>query len=134
MGGKTSRNSREKYNKKTYDRINLMIRKDSSINKDYIAKEARREGKSLTGYILDAVCDHIESEKQLENFPTCQESNLEPPKVFDENGLRYELNYHEMCCLLYKALKDNPNLTKGMRKSLIGTICQMHDTLIDVSW
>lgn len=134
MGGKTSRNSREKYNKKTYDRINLMIRKDSSINKDYIAKEARREGKSLTGYILDAVCDHIESEKQLENFPTCQESNLEPPKVFDENGLRYELNYHEMCCLLYKALKDDPNLTKGMRKSLIGTICQMHDTLIDVSW
>lgn len=78
MGGKTSRDSREKYNKKTYDRINLMIRKDSSINKDRIAKEAQREGKSLTGYILDAVCDHIESEKQLENFPTCQESNLGP--------------------------------------------------------
>ncbi len=134
MGGKTSRDSREKYNKKTYDRINLMIRKDSSINKDRIAKEAQREGKSLTGYILDAVCDHIESEKQLENFPTCQESNLESPKVFDENGLRYELNYHEMCCLFYKALRDDPNLTKGMRKSLIGTICQMHDTLIDVSW
>lgn len=78
MGGKTSCDSREKYNKKTYDRINLMIRKDSSINKDRIAKEAQREGKSLTGYILDAVCDHIESGKQLENFPTCQESNLGP--------------------------------------------------------
>ena len=77
MGGKTSRDSREKYNKKTYDRINLMIRKDSSINKDRIAKEAQREGKSLTGYILDAVCDHIESEKQLENFPTCLGSELE---------------------------------------------------------
>ena len=134
MGGKTSRDSRERYNKKTYDRINLMIRKDSPINKDFIAKEAQCEGKSLTGYILDAVCDHIESEKQLENFPTCSESNLDPPKVFDENGLRYELNYHEMCCLLYKALRDDPNLTKGMRKSLIVTICQMHDTLIDVSW
>ena len=134
MGGKTSRDSRERYNKKTYDRINLMIRKDSPINKDYIAKEAQRKGKSLTGYILDAVCDHIEREKQLENFPACPESNLEPPKVFDENGLRYELNYHEMCCLFYKALRDDPNLTEGMRKSLIGTICQMHDTLIDVSW
>lgn len=134
MGGKTSCSSRDKYNKKTYDRINLMIRKDSPINKDYIAKEAQRKGKSLTGYILDAVWDHIEREKQLENFPTCPESNLEPPKVFDENGLRYELNYHEMCCLLYKALRDDPNLTEGMRKSLIGTICRMHDTLIDVSW
>lgn len=134
MGGKTSRDSRERYNKKTYDRINLMIRKDSPINKDYIAKEAQREGKSLTGYILDAVCNHIEREKQLENFPTCPESNLEAPKVFDENGLRYELNYHEMCCLFYKALRDDPNLAEGMRKSLIGTICQMHDTLIDVSW
>ena len=134
MGGKTSRDSREKYNKKTYDRINLMIRKDSPINKDCIAKEAQREGKSLTGYILDAVWEHIESEKRLENFPTCQKFNLEPPKVFDENGLRYELNYHERCCLLYKALRDDPNLTEGMRKSLIGTICQMHDTLIDVSW
>ena len=134
MGGKTSRDSREKYNKKTYDRINLMIRKDSPINKDCIAKEAQREGKSLTGYILDAVWEHIESEEQFKNFPTCQESDLEPPKVFDENGLRYELNYHEMCCLLYKALRDDPNLTEGMRKSLIGTICQMHDTLIDVSW
>lgn len=134
MGGKTSCSSRDKYNKKTYDRINLMIRKDSPINKDYIAKEAQRKGKSLTGYILDAVWDHIEREKQLENFPTCPESNLEPPKVFDENGLRYELNCHEMCCLFYKALRDDPNLTEGMRKSLIGTICQMHDTLIDVSW
>nr|DAG49313.1 MAG TPA: repressor [Caudoviricetes sp.] len=134
MGGKTSCSSRDKYNKKTYDRINLMIRKDSPINKDYIAKEAQRKGKSLTGYILDAVWDYIEREKQLENFPTCPESNLEPPKVFDENGLRYELNYHEMCCLFYKALRDDPNLTEGMRKSLIGTICRMHDTLIDVSW
>lgn len=134
MGGKTSRDSREKYNKKTYDRINLMIRKDSPINKDHIAKEAQHKGKSLTGYILDAVWDHIEREKQLENFPTCPESNLEPPKVFDENGLRYELNYHEMCCLFYKALRDDPNLTESMRKSLIGTICQMHDTLVDVSW
>lgn len=134
MGGKTSCSSRDKYNKKTYDRINLMIRKDSPINKDYIAKEAQRKGKSLTGYILDAVWDHIEREKQLENFPTCPESNLEPPKVFDENGLRYELNYHEMCCLFYKALRDDSNLTEGMRKSLIGTICRMHDTLIDVSW
>lgn len=134
MGGKTSRDSREKYNKKTYDRINLMIRKDSPINKDCIAKEAQREGKSLTGYILDAVWEHIESEEQLKIFPTCQESNLEPPKVFDENGLRYELNYHEMCCLLYKALRDDPNLTEGMRKSLIRTIYQIRDTLIDVSW
>lgn len=134
MGGKTSRDSREKYNKKTYDRINLMIRKDSSINKDRIAKEAQREGKSLTGYILDAVWEHIESEEQLKKFPTYLGANLESPKVFDENGLRYELNYHEMCCLLYKALRDDPNLTEGMRKSLIGTICRMHDTLIDVSW
>lgn len=134
MGGKTSNDSREKYNKKTYDRINLMIRKDSPINKEHIEQEARREGKSMTGYILDAVLDYIESEKQLENFPTCPESNFEPPKIFDENGLRYELNYHEMCCLLYKALKGDPNLTEGMRKSLIGTVCQMHDTLIDISW
>ena len=134
MGGKTSCSSRDKYNKKTYDRINLIVRKDSPINKDRIETEAHLEGKSLTRYILDIVCNHIETVGQLENLPTCPESNLEPPKVFDENGLRYELDYHEMCCLLYKTLKGDPNLTEDMRKSFIGTVCQMHDILIDVSW
>lgn len=134
MGGKTSCSSRDKYNKKTYDRINLTVRKDSPINKECIETEAHLEGKSLTRYILDIVCNHIETVGQLENLPTCHETNFEPPKVFDENGLRYELNYHEMCCLLYKALKGDPNLTEDMKKLFIGTICQMHDILINVSW
>lgn len=61
MGGKTSRDSREKYNKKTYDRISLVIRKDSPIGKDCIEAEARCAGKSVTSYILDIVRSHIES-------------------------------------------------------------------------
>ena len=134
MGGKTSCSSRDKYNKKTYDRINLTVRKDSPINKECIETEAHLEGKSLTRYILDIVCNHIETVGQLENLPTCPETNLEPPQVFDEGGLKFELNYHEICCLLYKKIRDDPNLKERQRKPLISMICQMHDILIDLSW
>ena len=52
-----------RYNKKTYDRINIIVHKGQrQVIKDYAAKQ----GKSLNRFILDAVEKEIEKIKETE--------------------------------------------------------------------
>ena len=60
--------------------------------------------------------------------------NIEVPDLFNADGQKVELNYHEMCSLLMVALKDDPNLNDEQRKSILATVFQLHDLLIDLSW
>lgn len=62
MGGKTSTASKRKYNDKTYQRIVIDVRIDSSINKEVIQQAAQIAGQSLTEYILESVRRRIEQE------------------------------------------------------------------------
>lgn len=53
-----------KYDKKTYDRILLKIRKDTKINGDFIRAHATEQGESMNGFLLRAVTETIERDKQ----------------------------------------------------------------------
>ena len=52
MGGKTSAASKNKWNEKTYDRINLVVRKGQ---KEQIQEYAKEKGMSLNAYILSLI-------------------------------------------------------------------------------
>ena len=58
-GGKTSSTVKERYNQKTYDRIVFRVKKEESPTKEEIEKEAQKNGKSLNGYITDAIRQQI---------------------------------------------------------------------------
>lgn len=62
MGGKTSTVSKRKYNDKTYQRIVIDVRIDSTVNKEVIQQAAQIAGQSLTEYILESVRRRIEQE------------------------------------------------------------------------
>ena len=49
-----------KYNKKAYDRILLILRKDSKINGDFIRTHAEAGGESINGFLLRAVTEAVE--------------------------------------------------------------------------
>lgn len=54
MGGKTSAASKNKYNEKAYDRINLTVPKGE---KDAIREYAESHGESVNGFIYRAITE-----------------------------------------------------------------------------
>lgn len=54
----------ERYNKKTYDRILLKLRKDSELNADIVRLHAEAMGESINGFLLRAVTETIERDNQ----------------------------------------------------------------------
>lgn len=64
MGGKTSTESKWKYNSKTYERIALNIRTDSKLNKATIQEAANKAGMAVNAYILQAVAEKMERDNQ----------------------------------------------------------------------
>ena len=65
MGGKTSTASRSKYNAKTYERLVLNLRIDSSQSKKAIEAAAEQAGESATAYVVEAVRRRMEQEQML---------------------------------------------------------------------
>nr|DAE92846.1 MAG TPA: Alginate and motility regulator [Ackermannviridae sp.] len=61
MGGKTSTESKRKYNDKTYSRIVLDVKKD---DKALIVQAAEKAGESTTAYIVGAVRQRMEADNQ----------------------------------------------------------------------
>jgi uncharacterized protein (DUF1778 family) len=61
MGGKTSTESKRKYNDKTYSRIVLDVKKD---DKAQIVQAAEKSGESTTAYIVGAVRQRMEADNQ----------------------------------------------------------------------
>ena len=64
MGGRTSNESKAKYNSKTYDRVNLAIPKGQ---KSDIKVEADKVGQSLNAYITQAIIERMERDKAGES-------------------------------------------------------------------
>lgn len=60
MGGKTSAASHNKYIAKTYDRVNLILRKDAPQNKAAVQAAADAAGESLNAYIVGAVAQRMD--------------------------------------------------------------------------
>jgi len=44
------------------------------------------------------------------------------------------MNYDEICSLLLKRIKEDPNFNNYVRADLIDKLGWIHDTLIDESW
>lgn len=59
MSGKTSNESKAKYNAKTYDRIQIVVHKGQ---KEVIKSHADKHNKSLNGFIVDAIEEQIKKD------------------------------------------------------------------------
>lgn len=75
-----------------------------------------------------------DAQRKIDQMDMSLLNDIEVPSLFNANGQKVELNYHEMCSLLVVALKDDPNLNDEQRKSILATVLQLHDLLIDLSW
>ena len=53
-----------RYNKKTYDRIELKLRKEADINGDVLRAHAAETGESINSFLLRAVAETIERDKR----------------------------------------------------------------------
>jgi uncharacterized protein (DUF1778 family) len=61
MGGKASAASKNKWNDKTYDRINLTVQKGK---KDKIKEHAESRGESVNGFINRAIDETINRDEE----------------------------------------------------------------------
>ena len=61
MGGKTSNESKRKYNEKSYDRIQLVVKKG---RKAEIQAAAEKQGESLNAYVIGAVERRMKTEQE----------------------------------------------------------------------
>jgi hypothetical protein len=89
MGGKASAASKNKWNEKTYDRVNLILRKDAPQNKAAVQAAADAAGESLNAYIVGAVAQRMDRDASAPDQPT--ERPAEPPGALtpeDEDRLR----------------------------------------------
>ena len=60
VGGKTSNESKAKYNAKAYDRINIAVPKG---RKDIIKARAEAKGQSINAYIISAIDEKLERDQ-----------------------------------------------------------------------
>ena len=61
MGGKTSNESKMKYNEKTYDKLTFAPRKDV-LPRERIAAAAEKAGMSMNQYIIEAVLEKVNAD------------------------------------------------------------------------
>ena len=81
MGGKTSAASKNKWNEKTYDRINLVVRKGQ---KEQIQEYAKEKGMSLNAYI-NALIQADMGEHLTPGVVKNLEGDTDPASVFHRN-------------------------------------------------
>lgn len=74
MGGKTSNESKRKYNEKAYDRIQLVVKKGK---KEVIKEAAENVGMTLNGFVNAAIDEKIQqnSGKPAHDGVELEESN-----------------------------------------------------------
>lgn len=49
-----------RYDEKAYDRVNVLIRKDAKLNREFLRSHAEARGESLNGFILRAVAEVVD--------------------------------------------------------------------------
>lgn len=82
--GKTSSESKNKYNKKAYDRINVMLPKGK---KEIFVKVAQSKGLSLNGYInmlLNADLEYRNANQSDDNQSTNADAEQDPTEQQSE--------------------------------------------------
>ena len=62
--GKVSNEVRQRYEAKVYDKILLRLRKETETDKDTIQAAADAAGESLNGYIIRAIKERMERDKE----------------------------------------------------------------------
>lgn len=55
-----------KFNKKTYDHLAFIVRRDSELNGDFIRAYAAARGETLNGFIKRAIAEAVENDKAKE--------------------------------------------------------------------
>ena len=60
---KAQQRAKTRYDKKTYDRVGILIRRDAEINGDYIRAHAEAMEESMNGFIVRAIRETIERDK-----------------------------------------------------------------------
>lgn len=76
--GKTSAAVHNRYNAKTYDRVSLVLRKDSAISKEATQAAAAQAGQSLNAYIAQAIQERMERDGIRPHNPN---NDTAPPEV-----------------------------------------------------
>ena len=56
-----------KWNAKAYDRVNLVLKKETSPTKDEVQAAADVKGESLNAYIVEAIRQRLESDMPTED-------------------------------------------------------------------
>ena len=121
-------------NKKSDAKYSQILLKPYKEEATRIRTAAKQAGLPLQRYILNIVRNHMDTTSKIDQMDMSLLNDIEVPSLFNANGQKVELNYHEMCSLLVVALKDDPNLNDEQRKSILATVFQLHDLLIDLSW
>ena len=67
--GKSSTTAQNRYIKKAYDRVNLVLRKDTEPTKEQVQAAADAANESLNAYIVQAIAERI----QRDNMPASKE-------------------------------------------------------------
>lgn len=71
MGGKTSNESKRKYNEKTYDRIQLVVKKGK---KSEIKAFAESRGYTVNGFVNEAIDEKMQRDKPASKGTETEES------------------------------------------------------------
>ena len=66
MGGKTSSESKAKYNAKAYDRMELVVKKEGDITKAVIKEHAAKVGESVNAFVTRAIKETMERDSLKE--------------------------------------------------------------------
>jgi hypothetical protein len=101
MSGKTSNESKAKYNAKSYDRLELVVKKGQ---KDIIKQHAEKFGYSLNGYINKLIVDDMKVNPKIcpvcgcgyilsiHKPPLCKCTN---PKEYDSLSKAFDMAFSE---------------------------------------
>lgn len=83
MGGKTSNESKRKYNEKAYDRIQLVVKKGK---KDEIKAFAESHGYTLNGFVNEAIDEKMRGLSSVgDGLPSRAAEAPPAPELSEEN-------------------------------------------------
>ena len=75
-----------KWNAKAYDRVNLVLKKETSPTKDEVQAAADAKGESLNAYIVEAIRQRLESDMPTGRKPHDGIDNREPAHTIQQRA------------------------------------------------
>lgn len=126
MGGKASAASKNKYNAKVYDRINLVLRKDGTVSKDSVQAAADAAGESVNSWISKAIEARLTG-AQAQEQPAQAQQPAQPdgsmvsinPEDLDTMRQHLERYEYDEAAFLARAIKQQIEI--DLRHSRMGS-------------